>query len=60
MNTDLGGAGLHDEFPPVSAFTDSVFQQIIDGKNEITFGLSEMMSKAAPEQLREIFKRMNP
>ncbi len=60
LNTDLGGAGLHDEFPPVSDFIDAIFQQIKEGKNELTFGLSEMMSKAGPEQLQGIFKRMNP
>lgn len=60
LNTDLGGAGLHSEHPPVSAFIDAIFQQMKDGKNELTFGLSEMLSKAGPEQLQDIFKRMNP
>lgn len=60
LNTDLGGTGLHDEFPPVSAFIDALFQQMKEGKNELTFGLSEMLSKAGPEQLQGIFKRMNP
>ena len=60
LNTDLGGAGLHNEHPPVSAFIDAIFQQMKDGKNELTFGLSEVLSKAGPEQLQGIFKRMNP
>ena len=60
LNTDLGGAGLHNEHPPVSAFIEAIFQQMKDGKNELTFGLSEMLSKAGPEQLLVIFKRMNP
>lgn len=60
LNTDLGGTGLHDEFPPVSDFIDAIFQQMKEGKNELTFGLSEMLSKAGPEQLQGIFKRMNP
>ncbi len=60
LNTDLGGTGLHNEHPPVSAFIDAIFQQMKEGKNELTFGLSEMLSKAGPEQLQGIFKRMNP
>lgn len=60
LNTDLGGAGLHNEHPPVSAFIESIFLQMKDGKNELTFGLSDMLSKAGPEQLQGIFKRMNP
>lgn len=60
LNTDLGGAGLHNEHPPVSAFIDAIFNQMKEGKNELTFGLSDMLSKAGPEQLQGIFKRMNP
>jgi uncharacterized oxidoreductase len=60
LNTDLGGAGLHNEHPPVNAFIDAIFQQMKEGKNELTFGLSDMLSKASPEQLQGIFKRMNP
>jgi uncharacterized oxidoreductase len=60
LNTDLGGVGLHGEHPPVSLFIDSIFQQMKEGKNELTFGLSEMLSKASSEQLHGIFQRMNP
>jgi uncharacterized oxidoreductase len=59
LNTDLGGKGLHDMFPPVSEFIESIFHQLKDGKNELTFGLSEMMSKASPEEIKEAFERMN-
>lgn len=60
LNTDLGGAGLHNEHPPVSAFIDAIFQQMKEGKTELTFGLSDVLSKAGPEQLQGIFKKMNP
>jgi uncharacterized oxidoreductase len=60
LNTDLGGKGLHDEHPPVSAFVDAVFQQMKEGKTELTFGFSEMLSKAGPEQVAMTFNRMNP
>ena len=60
LNTDLGGKGLHDAAPPVSAFIDAVFQQMKDGKTELTFGFSEAMAKASQEDLKNAFNRMNP
>jgi uncharacterized oxidoreductase len=60
LNTDLGGKGLHDGQPPVSAFVEAVFQQMEAGKTELTFGFSEMMATATPEILRDTFSRMNP
>jgi len=60
LNTDLGAKGLHNEYPPVSDFIEAVFQQIKDGKTELTFGLSEIISKANPDGLKATFNRMNP
>ena len=60
LNTDLGGKGLHDEYPPVSAFIETIFQQLKEGKTELTFGFSEMLSKANPEIINATFNRMNP
>lgn len=60
LNTDLGGKGLHDEYPPVSAFVEAIFQQLKEGKTELTFGFSEMLSKANPEIINATFNRMNP
>ena len=59
LNTDLGGKGLHDAAPPVSAFTESIFEQLKQGKTELTFGFSEAMVKAGPDDLRNTFNRMN-
>jgi uncharacterized oxidoreductase len=59
LNTDLGGKGLHDQAPPVSEFIESIFAQLKEGKTELTFGFSEMMSKANPEGLQQAFARMN-
>jgi uncharacterized oxidoreductase len=59
LNTDLGSIGLHDAAPPVSAFIASIFNQLKDGKSELTFGLSEGLSKADPEGLKNAFNRMN-
>lgn len=60
LNTDLGGKGLHDHAPPVSAFIDAVFEQLKQGKTEITFGFSEAMAKAGPDDIQKAFARMNP
>lgn len=60
LNTDLGGKGLHDAAPPVSDFIAAVFQQMKEGKTELTFGFSEAMSKANPEGLQVAFGRLNP
>jgi uncharacterized oxidoreductase len=60
LNTDLGGKGLHDQAPPVSAFIEAVFEQLKQGKTEITFGFSDAMAKAGPEDLQKAFARMNP
>jgi uncharacterized oxidoreductase len=59
LNTDLGGKGLHDTQPPVSDFIEAVFQQLAEGKAEITLGFSAAMAKANPEELKTAFSRMN-
>ena len=59
LNTDLGGKGLHDYAPPVSDFIHSVFEQLKEGKQTLTFGMSEAVSKAAPDDLHQTFQRMN-
>jgi uncharacterized oxidoreductase len=60
LNTDLGGKGLHDAFPPVSDFIDAIFAQLHEGKTELTFGFSAAMVKAGPEEVQAAFARMNP
>jgi uncharacterized oxidoreductase len=60
LNTDLGGKGIHDGHPAVSDFVDSVFQQMKEGKNELTFGFSEARLKANAESISELLNKMNP
>lgn len=60
LNTDLGGIGLHDEYPPVSAFIESIFHQLEEGKDTLTFGFSEALVNAGPELIKGTFDRMNP
>jgi len=59
LNTDLGGKGRHDYAPPVSDFILAVFEQLAQGKTELTFGFSDAMIKAGPEDLQKTFLRMN-
>lgn len=60
LNTDLGGKGLHDGQPSVSDFIVAIFQQIEEGKDELTFGFSQEMVKANPEIIKATFNKMNP
>lgn len=60
LNTDLGGKGLHEQAPPVADFILSIFDQLKEGKNELTFGFSELMRNAGPEEIKQAFARMNP
>jgi uncharacterized oxidoreductase len=59
LNTDLGGKGLHSGATPVNDFIESVFVQLEQGKNELTFGFSDAMIKAGPADLEKAFERMN-
>ncbi len=59
LNTDLGGKGLHDFAPPVSGFIEAVFAQLQQGKKKVTYGMSESISKAGPDELEMAFEKMN-
>ena len=60
LNTDLGGKGLHDGQPEVSDFVESIFQQLTEGKNELSFGFSEGMVAANNATIANVLTRMNP
>jgi len=60
LNTDLGGKGIHDFAPPVSGFIESIFEQLNEGKNELTYGFTEQTSKAGSEILTAAFNNLNP
>lgn len=59
LNTDLGGKSLHTTAPPVSDFIESIFQQLKEGKNELTFASSETRANAGMKELKEYFNLMN-
>ena len=60
LNTDLGGKGIHDVYPPVSDFVEAIFQQLKEGKSELTFGMSEDRLKTNNEAIVKLFNMMNP
>jgi len=60
LNTDLGGKGIHITAPAVSDFIEAIFNQLKEGKTELSFGFSEAMTKANPTELKNAFNRMNP
>jgi len=59
LNTDLGGVGLHDMHPSVSDFIVSIFDQLKDGKEELTFGTSETRLNASVPELKASFKALH-
>jgi uncharacterized oxidoreductase len=60
LNTDLGGKGIHDAAPAVSDFIEAIFEQLKQGKTELTFGMSESRLKANNDAITEYFNMMNP
>jgi uncharacterized oxidoreductase len=60
LNTDLGGKGLHDDAPPVKDFINSIFIQLQENKQALTFGFSEHMNAIGAKQFSTVFDRMNP
>jgi uncharacterized oxidoreductase len=60
LNTELGGKGIHINAPAVNDFIDAIFIQLSQGKNELSSGFSESMTKAGPDDLLKAFDRMNP
>jgi uncharacterized oxidoreductase len=60
INTDLGGKGKHDGLPSVSEFVESIFVQLKDGKNELTFGTSAARAEVNNQGISEYFNKLNP
>lgn len=60
LNTDLGGKGIHDFAPPVSGFIDSIFEQLKEGKTELTYEFTEAMTEAGQDVFQPAFARINP
>ena len=57
---DLGGKGLHDSAPPVNDFIESIFSQLENGSNEVSFAASEARVKANNATIAEYFSKLNP
>ncbi|SHM35588.1 SDR family oxidoreductase [Flavobacterium saccharophilum] len=59
LNTDLGGVGLHNAHPSVADFIVSIFEQLKQGKNELTFGTSETRLNASVPELKASFEALH-
>jgi len=59
LNTDLGGIGLHNAHPSVADFIVSIFDQLKQGKNELTFGTSETRLNASVPELKAHFEALH-
>jgi uncharacterized oxidoreductase len=60
LKTDLGGKGLHDHAPEVGPFVESIFEQLEQGKTELTYGMSEHRAKIGAEELKQEFAKLHP
>ncbi len=60
LNTELGGKGIHNEYPAVGDFVESIFKQLKEGKIELSFGSSETRATANNETIANYFNKLNP
>lgn len=60
LNTDLGGKGIHDAMPSIHSFIDAVFDQLKEGKKELTYTFSDKYSKIGQPEFQTTFEQMNP
>lgn len=60
LKTDLGGKGLHDHAPEVGPFVESIFEQLAQGKTELTYGTSADRAKIGAEDFKKEFAKLHP
>jgi uncharacterized oxidoreductase len=59
LNTDLGAPGIHTQYPPVSDFVASIFEQLKEGKAELSFGTSTDRLNANNDTTLKYVEMMN-
>lgn len=59
LNTDLGGIGLHDVHPSVDDFIISIFEQLKEGKDELTFGTTATRINSSVQELKASFSALH-
>ena len=60
LKTDLGGKGLHDHAPEVGPFVESIFEQLAQGKTELTYGTSADRAKIGADDFKKEFAKLHP
>jgi uncharacterized oxidoreductase len=58
VNTDLGGAGVHDQGVPLDVFADAVMERVAKGEDEVGYGFADNARKASRAELDAISARM--
>ncbi|MNM40563.1 NADP-dependent 3-hydroxy acid dehydrogenase YdfG [compost metagenome] len=51
VNTNLGGAGLHNHGEPLDAFADSIFNDLAEGQTEIGYGTSTARLRMSRDEI---------
>lgn len=59
LNTDLGGIGLHNTHPSVDNFIVSIFEQLKEGKDELTFGTTATRINSSVQELKASFSALH-
>lgn len=60
LKTDLGGIGLHNHAPEVGPFVESIFEQLAQGKTELTYGTSADRANIGAEEFKKEFSKLHP
>jgi len=60
LNTNLDGIGLHDDAPQVNDFIESIFEQLKNGSNELSFGSSAEGTRINKETIQAYFNMLKP
>lgn len=60
LKTDLGGKGLHDHAPEVGPFIESIFEQLQQGKHELTYGMSANRANIGADEFKKEFAKLHP
>ncbi|MEK3720121.1 SDR family oxidoreductase [Paenibacillus sp. FSL H8-0034] len=58
-NTDLGAPGANTAGIPIEEFADAVMKGLTDGKQEVTYGWSQLTAQASREERDAMFKQLN-
>lgn len=59
LKTDLGAPGIHNNYPEVSEFVESIFEQLKEGKVEVSFGTSTERLQVSNDTIGAYVQKLN-